>query len=276
MPIGKIGNILVVEDDKDWREIYSRNARPLHEGELRTAVTLEEALVAIEEMAFAVAFVDIRLDEADDQNTDGLRVLQALRETRDHTSAIMLTGHGTVAITRDALKEFDAYEAIEKESTSNDPGMIRELIERATEDRNRQAQVLDPPAPEVLRGRRTVMDWDSEMLRVTGGRGGVDAFYRLVENLANRYLPLVPGGPDDLLVHRDGSDLAVGLFWSRAVGCPLMIAFGQADSVRAARASDELEKLAGCPLGETLRDREKAGLAGVVIAVPERSRSTFS
>ncbi len=267
------GNVLIVEDEKDWQEIYFRNSQPLHSGAIRATVNLDEAKTAIAEMAFAVAFVDIRLDEDDNENTDGLRVLELLRKTRDHTSAIMVTGKGTVGITRDALKEFGAYEAMEKAEV--EPQLIQKLIAEGTEVRNQLARVEDPAAPEVLRGRRTVWDWDSEMLEATGGKGGAEALYQLTEYLAAPLLPLVSGDDGDLMKRQEESGLAMGAFWSRAIGQAVVIGFGQAEPMRAAIEGGEFARFADRPVGEVLRERDKAGLVGVVMA-QDRPRSTFS
>lgn len=264
---------MIVEDEKDWQEIYLRNSQPLHSGAIRATVNLDEARTTIEEMAFSVAFVDIRLDEDDNENTDGLRVLELLRKTKDHTSAIMVTGKGTVGITRDALKEFGAYEALAKAEV--EPQRIQTLIAEGTEARNQLARVEDPVAPEVLRGRRTVWDWDSEMLEATGGKGGVEVLYQLAEYLANPLLPLVRGDDSDLMRRQEGSGLAMGAFWSRAIGQAVVIGFGQAESMRAAIDGGEFARFAGHPVGEVLRSRDKAGLAGAVMA-QDRPRSTFS
>lgn len=267
------GNVLIVEDERDWQEIYLRNSRPLNSGAIRVAANLDEARAAIEEMAFAVAFVDIRLDEEDNENTDGLKVLEILNRTRDHTSAIMVTGNGTVAITRDALKEFGAYEALEKAEV--EPQLIQSLITEGTKARNTVASVEDPVAAEVLRGKRSVWEWDAEMLEATNSKGGVDALYQLLEYLGEPLLPLVSGDDGDLMRRRDGSGVAMGSFWSREKGQAVVIALGQAEATRAAIDGGELASFAGHPLGEVLRERDKAGLLGVAVA-QDRPRSSFS
>lgn len=269
-----IGNVLVVEDEQEWQGIYTRNAHPLHSGLLRTAKDLAEAVEAIEEMAFAVAFVDIRLDENDDENTDGLKVLELLRRSGDHTSAVMLTGHGTVGITRDALKEFDAYEALEKAEI--DPQQIQELVTRGTEERNKMARVEDQEAPAVLRGRRTVWDWDTEMLQATAGKGGAEALYRHLEYLASPFLPLVGGAEPDRMQMDASSRLALGAFWSRAVGEAVLIAFGQTEAMKGAMENGQLSDRAGRKTGQVLREREKGGIAGLVASLSGRARSSFS
>jgi ActR/RegA family two-component response regulator len=269
-----IGNVLVVEDEQEWQGIYTRNAHPLHDGHLRTAKDLVEATEAIEEMAFAIAFVDIRLDENDDQNTDGLKVLELLRGSGDHTSAVMLTGHGTVGITRDALKEFDAYEALAKRDV--EPQQIQELVVSGTEERNKLARVEDLEAPAVLRGRREVWDWDTEMLQATGGKGGADALYRHLDYLASPFLPLVYGADADRMRMDEPSRLALGVFWSRAVGAAVLIAIGQTEAMKGAMENGRLRDDVGHSTGSVLREREKGGLAGLVASLPSRERSSFS
>lgn len=269
-----IGNVLVVEDEPEWQGIYARNARPLHDGILRTAKDLVEATEAIDEMAFAIAFVDIRLDENDDQNTDGLKVLERLRRSGDHTSAVMLTGHGTVGITRDALKEYDAYEALEKGDV--DPQQIQEIVVKGTEERNNVARVEDLEAPAVLRGGREVWDWDTEMLQATGGKGGADALYRHIDYLASPFLPLVDGSEDDRMRVDEQSQLALGTFWSRAVGEAVLIAFGQTEAMAGARQNGRLHDHFGQSTERVLREREKGDLAGLVASLPDRERSSFS
>jgi ActR/RegA family two-component response regulator len=269
-----IGNVLVVEDEQEWQGIYMRNTDPLHSGILRTAKDLVETTEAIEEMAFAVAFVDIRLDENDDQNTDGLKVLELLRRSGDHTSAVMLTGYGTVGITRDALKEFDAYEALEKAEI--DPRQIQELVVQGTEERNKLARVEDQEAAAVLRGRRAVWDWDTEMLQATGGKGGAEGLYRHLDYLVSPFLPLVDGADPDRMRMDEQSQLALGTFWSRAVGEAVLIAFGRPETMKAAMDDGRLHNQTGQPMGQVLREREKGGLAGLVASLPGRERSSFA
>ncbi len=269
-----IGNVLVVEDEPDWQGIFGRNSHPEHGGTVRTVDSLAEAASAIEMMAFAVAFVDVRLDERDDQNTDGLKVLELLRRSRDHTSAIMLTSYGTVGITRDALKEFDAYEAMDKAEV--DPETIEALVARGTVDCNNATRIEAVAAADVLRGRRPVMEWESEMLEVTSGKGGADGLYRLLDTLAGPFLPLVYGIEPDLMKKHYASSLAIGTFWSRATGQAVLVAIGEEQNLAAALDGDGLAEWVGEPLGETLKQREKGGLAGIVKAMPSRDRSSFT
>ncbi len=268
-----IGNLLIVEDDHEWRDIYLRNARPHHDGAVKSTENLAEAAQAIEEMAFAAAFVDIRLDEDDDENTDGLKVLELLKQSRDHTSAVMLTGKGTVEITRDAIKEYGAFETRDK--VTIEPQEIQVLVDEGTDARNKTAQLEDNRSPDVLRGRRTAWDWEDEMLKVTGGKGGAAGLFDFLEKLFDPFLPVVGGDKDDQVTKRGHSEIAMGMLWSRAIGQAVMIAFGREEPLQAALDDGEVAEYVGSPLGGTLRERRKGGLAGIVAAVPGRSRASF-
>jgi len=269
-----LGNVLIVEDDEDWCGLYSRNVSPAHNGQVRVARTLDEALTAVREMAFAVAFVDIRLDEGDDENTDGLQVLEALARSGDVTSAIMLTGYGTVGITRDALKRYGAYEAIAKDSVNLEA--IETLVTQGTEDRNNVARVEAARAGDVMRGRQRAVEWESEMLQVTGGKGGIHALYDFLEPLVAPFVPLVAPTAESRTVVNADPHVAHGTYWSRAIGRAVLIVFGREQNVEQALAPDALAALAGTAVGEVLRQRTKGSVAGAVVALAERSRADFA
>jgi len=68
-------NLLIVEDDPEWCDIYTRAAAREGMHTVKVATDLTRAAALINELQFAVAFIDIGLDVADDRNIDGLRVM---------------------------------------------------------------------------------------------------------------------------------------------------------------------------------------------------------
>src|SRR5215468_432306 len=100
-------NVLIVDDEEDWCQIYERAARRQGLSVIEVARNLQQARALLDTMAYAVAFVDIGLDVADDRNIDGLRVMETIRELGDETSILVVTGRigaDVVPITRDAIK----------------------------------------------------------------------------------------------------------------------------------------------------------------------------
>jgi len=63
-----------------------------------------EALGALNTECFNVAVLDVRLDESDEGNQDGLILMHEIRERYPSVAAIILTGYATVEMVREALE----------------------------------------------------------------------------------------------------------------------------------------------------------------------------
>ena len=88
-------SVLVVEDQKTWQELLESVLRDEgHEVDIST--NLSDALDALDRKYYDLAVLDVRLDEADPDNEDGLSVLRHVARSSDDTRAIMLTGHADV------------------------------------------------------------------------------------------------------------------------------------------------------------------------------------
>lgn len=96
--IGEDASLLIVEDDKPF---LTRLARAM-EGrgfEVDTAESVEEAVGKVRANPPAYAVVDMRLSDG-----NGLDVVAAIREKREDTRAIILTGYGNIATAVTAVK----------------------------------------------------------------------------------------------------------------------------------------------------------------------------
>ena len=82
---------LLVEDDAAWQRIYKFY---LEKEGLVTEVTgnKEDALAAIEKIAFDIAVVDLRLNDEDENNWDGIIVAKYLREICPNVRLIIKSG----------------------------------------------------------------------------------------------------------------------------------------------------------------------------------------
>jgi CheY-like chemotaxis protein len=92
-----------VEDLPDFRATTAGLLRD--EGyAVRAAASLEEALALLEAEPFDVAVLDVRLDESDESNQDGLRLMHQISQQYPSTASIILTGYANVEMVRDALQ----------------------------------------------------------------------------------------------------------------------------------------------------------------------------
>src|SRR5688572_32383561 len=81
-------SLLIVEDDKSFLQRLAR-AMESRGFNVRTAESVAEGLLAVEQSAPAFAVVDMRLADG-----NGLDVISALNRCRPEARAIILTGYG--------------------------------------------------------------------------------------------------------------------------------------------------------------------------------------
>jgi DNA-binding NtrC family response regulator len=117
--------ILVVEDDLSWQMIY----RELFEDagySVQVAGSRDEADHLLESADFDVAIIDLRLVDEDPGNTEGLKVVRALRRRDSPTRVIVQSGYLTAQV-RQELESEGAFAILEK------GGPMRQLMESVAE-----------------------------------------------------------------------------------------------------------------------------------------------
>jgi len=272
-------SLLIVEDHKDWREFYVRAAQAEGIEIIRIADVLADAESYVEALKFSVAFIDIGLDEKNDQNADGMRVMEKIRALGDQTSIVVVTGRSgrdVLRIAKNVLREYDAYDILAKPDIK--PSEIKDLItsglakfrERVSEE---QATIGD-----ALRGDEPRPYWDDETLRWSGVRDGVHGLYRFLDQLLSAYLPLVPREPSEPLSLDAEVGIAHQAYWSRAIGEAIVVLFGgqvaMADVLGQRRAGEAL--LGRYAVGERLSDFSGNGVAGAIFALTDAPRGAFA
>jgi ActR/RegA family two-component response regulator len=270
-----VENILIVEDDRVWSEIYERAIARLGTYAVRTATTLEDAEMLVAAMAFAVAFVDVGLDEHDDRNVDGLRVMQELADSEDRTSLIVVTGMGTLQIARDAMKKYNAVDVLDKPQV--DPADLPKLLDEALQAYKKASASRPARVQDVFRGKLEPWLWDDRIQRAIHIDGGIQSLYHFLEDLFLSLLPLVPRFKGQQVEIDPSTSIAHGEYWSRAIGAPLLVCFGTEDRVAATLAEQPSGNgfLAGRNVGKIIRDRSFANLRGLVFQLPGQLRSSF-
>jgi CheY-like chemotaxis protein len=128
------GRILVVDDLPDWRETLSGVLRD--EGyEVRVAEGRPEALRLLESERFHLAVLDVRLDESDEDNREGLELMRQIKAYDPTVSVIILTGYADVEIVQEALRPQEdglslAYSFVEKPNSQELIKFVRSAFER--------------------------------------------------------------------------------------------------------------------------------------------------
>lgn len=270
-------NLLIVEDNQDWCESYVRAANLESMGAIRIAQDLAQAQALIDEMQFAVAFIDIGLNVTDDRNVDGIQVMEKIRTSGDPTSIVVVTGRSgrdVLPITRDAIKKYGALDIIGKSDVV--PQDLRRLLREGVAEFSRGMADQGPSPEDALRGSVARPFWDDKMLRTTAVRGGIQGLHVFLEWLLAEFLPLV--GPDvsDPVTADSERGFVHGTYWSRAVGRPVVVFFGG----RPARDEIDVAKSSGLLVGQlrvgaVLKKTTAHGLTGAVFALEDTPRGAF-
>jgi CheY-like chemotaxis protein len=125
--------ILVVDDVPDWRAMLT-GLLSEEEYYVKTAGSSSEALRLLARERFHVAVLDVRLDETDEGNTEGLDLMHRVRAIDPTMAIIILTGYPTLDMVTEARRPDEkgissAFDFVEKEKISQDllPGIQRAL-----------------------------------------------------------------------------------------------------------------------------------------------------
>jgi DNA-binding NtrC family response regulator len=95
-------NLLVVDDVNDWRIIL----KGLLEGNgynVDVASTMESALELLNQNVYNAALLDLRLDDSDEDNIDGLELAKIIKQRWPQIKTIIITGYGTSMVLKQAM-----------------------------------------------------------------------------------------------------------------------------------------------------------------------------
>lgn len=275
--MGSDENVLIVEDEDEWCRNYERAMSSLRrEQTVKVAKNLAGAEQLIDTTKFAVAFVDVGLDVSDDQNVDGLRVMQRIRDANDETSIVVVTGRSgqdVLPIIRDAIKKYGAYDVIGKSTVR--PSDIVRLLKDGLEEYRSKTPSERTDARDSIMGTTDAMIWDHQVTHAINFKGSINGFYEFLSQLFGEYLPLVPQrGAVEVCVDRENS-IVYGQYWSRAAAESLLICFGSEATFD--EALDAVPGDTGMGSGNRVPVKELVshGVRGTVFIVEGSGRDEF-
>ena len=106
-------HILVVEDEKQWREDTFREVLEDEGYQVEMASNYSEAVAAIDRRAFDLAVIDINLT-AIPGNRDGIRVLEYMAAREHQTRAIIVSGSKAWAAAEEYARKFNPVAFFDK------------------------------------------------------------------------------------------------------------------------------------------------------------------
>jgi len=229
------GKVLIVEDEATWRKLYQKVLEK--EGyRVWTAGRLPEALDLLDRHFFHVAIVDIRLVNDQPGNQDGIEVVKRISQADEGTRAIIITAFGTIQMTRDAFKEYQVFEFMEKQT--HDQARFCQVVEQAVE--RARNQLMDRRG-RGLGLRNFIRRFSPQEIQEALASGGLEELDALFQRLLYDFHPLLPDHQEARLIEREGKPTMVeACYWSRMSGHPILVRFGRRQDVEEeARAFDK-------------------------------------
>jgi len=129
--------VLLVDDEKDFIEGLSERLK-VRGVEVSCSTTGKDAIDLVHDEEFDVVVLDLNMPEM-----DGLEVLKKLKEESPETEIIMLSGHGTVKTSTEAIK-LGAEDFLEK------PLDMNKLLEKISEAKDKHIMVMKKKTKEEI------------------------------------------------------------------------------------------------------------------------------
>lgn len=117
------GKVLVIDDLPDWREMIG--GLLLDAGyDVQVAADADEAMWLLRQQPYHVAVVDLRLDERDENNKEGLALAERMKKYLPELAILFLTGHADIPAVKYALQPREdgssiAFDFLEKHEIRN-------------------------------------------------------------------------------------------------------------------------------------------------------------
>ena len=99
--------LLVVDDLSDWRKTLGGLLREAGY-EVNVAASLTEARASLKSAPFDLAIVDVRMDETDENNTEGLDLAAEIKRRWPAVKIVIITGYDTSDTVKRAMEPQDA------------------------------------------------------------------------------------------------------------------------------------------------------------------------
>jgi hypothetical protein len=185
---------------------------------------------------FHVAIVDIRLVDNQPGNQDGIEVVKRISQADKGTRAIIITAFGTIQMTRDAFKEYQVFEFMEKQT--HDQTRFCQLVEQAVEEA--RSQLMDGKGRR-LGLRDLIRGFSPQEIQRALASGRLEELDTLFRGLLYDLYPLSPDRQEARLIEREGKPAMVEVcYWSRMSGQPILVRFGRRQDVeKEAKEFDE-------------------------------------
>ena len=200
------GCVLVVDDQPDVRTTLTGLLSDSGY-EVRSVSSRAEALHLMDTERFHVAVLDVRLDESDVDNQDGLLLMEDIYRKWPSTAVIILTGYGTVDMVQKALQPNRqgtslAFGFLQKSEFDRLPEYVGMALEHVLRQENAAIWKLIAQGENQQTEFKAAMRWDCETKTVNKSIG---------EAIATAIAGMLNGAGGTLLIGVADNGTVVGI-----------------------------------------------------------------
>lgn len=259
------GAVLIVEDRVNWQDMLSQVLEE-EQYQIQVASNAQEARALIRTNEFDLAIMDLRLDDSDPNNFEGLELLSDFSKASSRTRAIVLTGYATVPVAVKAMANEKTVYLLEKQTFDSEKFL--ELVREAMQHVPPKGKPLSKA--DYLRGM-TLDEMVSHLVlegkRFHGKRehremkGTLNA---IVTNLLSGLEPLIPDPKGvQKVTDKAGNVIAYeARFWSKELGEGILLRIGEQQKSIPAKT-------------KKLREYTLQNVAGYVYRLPQTKVNDF-
>ena len=269
---------LIVEDHDTWVVILDRAARRAGASEVVACGDLPAVRRALRSARFDVAILDVGLDPDDQLNSDGIKVLELIREMDGGgTRCVLVTGWqggDRMDLQAKAQQDHGVDWAYMKENYEAHT-VIAKLTELLDQAGTRRLSQTTPMANLSA----SVEPWlfEGELTAALSPKGGVQTLYSLVSRLISSAIPVVAMNPATPMVQ--GPDgVWFGLYWSRALATALAVGLAPAAGSPEDTGTAPADLVRLLPKGvepELIESKRERNVQGSLWELPGLSRDMF-
>ena len=130
-------SVLVVDDSDDWRNTLFGVLSD--EGFIAyTAGSAIDAIQILTDRSIDMAILDIRMDDSDEENVDGLLVAAEIQNKWPGTKIVILTGYSSLDTVRIAFSKYKVVDFLQKSDAGKLPDILKEHLLKTNTYKNKE------------------------------------------------------------------------------------------------------------------------------------------
>lgn len=221
--------ILYVDDDTDWQGIIRDGISSLSY-QIDFASSSMYAINMLKKNTYHVALLDKRLAESDAENQDGLALAEVIAGINEGTNIIIYTSYGNNDDIRAAFRNIKVWDFIDKQKPIIEViNSIREAVENAEIEFNRPTRMpidILPFSEKIVEIFSNSIAPNNQSYKIS--KPILDTF---AKQILGQFRPLLRDKDDAKLLSVQNFPILQVRFWSKILGAPIAIWFGNYDNL---------------------------------------------